>query len=134
MPYYTVYQISIAWHNRTTSRFPTLMTVTVEYWRSSCNRNHTSSFARFARSATSPWFACMRNPAPDSCCSLMASASTASSPIALIRFNCCSPIASALAAARHLHPIQLLFPDCVRFGCCSPIVSASTAAPRLRLL
>ena len=52
------------------------------------------------------------------------------SPIALIRFNCCSPFASASAAARHLCLLQLLLPDCVRFNC-SPIASASAVAPRL---
>ena len=40
------------------------------------------------------------------------------------RFICCSPLASASAAA----------PDCVHFSCYSPIASASTAAPRLRPL
>ena len=62
----------------------------------------------FARSATSPSYAYVSNPAPDS---------------SLCR-----------AAGPRLHPLQLLFPDCVRFGCWSPIASASTAGPRLRLL
>ena len=68
--------------------------------------------------------------------------------------SCCSPIASASAAAprlrplplpaRYLHLLQLLFAACVCFSCCStiasgfdccsPIVSVSTAAPRLRPL
>ena len=82
-----------------------------------------------------------------------------------VHFNCCSPrdcidlfqlllssrLASASAAARCLHPLQLVLSiasvsiasDCVRFGCCSrlcplqlcsPMVSASSAAPRLRPL
>ena len=81
----------------------------------------------------------VRNPAPDS--SLK---------------SCFSPIALASAAARRLHPLQLLLPgpiaasastaaprlppppaaapDRVRFNCYSPIASASTAAPRLRPL
>ena len=131
---------------------------------------YTSSFAR---SATSPSFAYVSNPVPDSylsvqsCCSLIASASAAVPRViasirfnchaaklpACIRFSCCSPlafasaaaldcqlhcfpIASALATAPQLHPLQLcspmasassaaprlqlLLPDCVRFGCCSP--------------
>ena len=44
--------------------------------------------------------------------------------------NTFSPIASASASAPRLHPLQLLFPDCVRFSCCSLIASASAAAPR----
>jgi len=42
---------------------------------------------------------------------------------------CCSPIASALAAAHQLYPYRLLLPNCVCFGCCSPIVCASAAIP-----
>ena len=34
------------------------------------------------------------------------------------------------AAAPQLRPLQLLLPDCVRFNRCSPIASASAAAPR----
>ena len=79
----------------------------------------------------------VRNPAPDS------SLCSRSRPLRLllpdcVRFNCCSPIASASTAAprlrplqlllARLRPLQLLLPDCVRFNCCSP---ASTAAPRL---
>ena len=30
-----------------------------------------------------------------------------------------------------LHPLQLLLPDCVRFSCCSPIASVLAAAPWL---
>ena len=33
-----------------------------------------------------------------------------------VRFSCCSPIASALAAAPRLHPLQLSFPDCAHFS------------------
>ena len=56
---------------------------------------------------------------------------------------CCSPIASASAAAPRLHPlqsatapclrpVQLLLPEHVRFSYCSPIASVSAAAPQLR--
>ena len=68
--------------------------------------------------------------------------------------SCCSPIASASAAARLLHrsastaaprlrPLQLLVATCVCFSCysphcirfnCSTIASASAVAPRLCLL
>ena len=41
---------------------------------------------------------------------------------------------SASTAAHHLRSLQLLLPDCVRFSCCSPLASASAAAPRLRPL
>ena len=65
-------------------------------------------------------------PGPDcirfNCCSPFASASSCCSPILLplqLAAAACSPLASASAAA----------PDRVRFGCCSPI--ASSAAPRL---
>ena len=37
-------------------------------------------------------------------------------------------IASASAAAPRLHLLWLLLPDCVRFSCCSPIASALAAA------
>ena len=85
----------------------------------------TSSFARFARSATSPSFSYVSNPAPES------------SPC---RAACCSPIVSASAAAPRLHPLQLLLPDSIHFSCCStissicfnccsPFLSASAAAP-----
>ena len=54
--------------------------------------------------------------------------------------SCCSPIASASAAAPRLHrsastdapclrPLQLLLSDCVHFSCCLPLASASTALP-----
>ena len=66
-------------------------------------------------------------PGPDcirfNCCSPFASAS-----------SCCSPIAPASAAAAACLPLasaSAAAPDRVRFGCCSPIASASTAAPRL---
>ena len=62
--------------------------------------------------------------------------------LASIRFNCCSPFASASSCcfrARLRHPLQLLLPvclrlqlllpDCARFSCCSPLASASAAAP-----
>ena len=91
----------------------------------------------------------MSNPAPDS--SLCKAAAPRLRPLQLllsicVRFSCCSPIASASAAAHCLCPLQLLLPimststapqllplwqllsDCVRFNCCSPIASASTAA------
>ena len=42
-------------------------------------------------------------------------------------FSCCSPIASASAAAHRLHLLQLLLLDCIRFNCCSSIASALTA-------
>ena len=86
----------------------------------------TSSFARFARSATSPSFAYVSNPAPDS------SLCRAAAP-RLCSFSCCSPIVLfpvPSAAARHLRSLQLLLPD---FNS-SPIASASAAAPRLRPL
>ena len=109
---------------------------------------YTSSFARFARSATSPSFAYVINPAGQlsvqsfSCYSPIASASVAaprSHPLQLllpdrVRFSCYSRIASASAAAPRLRPLQLLLPDRVRFSCCSPIASASAAVPRLRPL
>ena len=84
--------------------------------------NITSSFAHFAHSATSPLFAYVSNPAPDSslqsCCSPIASASAAAPRLHPIRFNCML-----------LRPFQLLLPDCVHFNCCSPIASISAAAP-----
>ena len=104
----------------------------------------------------------VRNPAPDSSlcrlqsCSPIASASAAApGPDCGIRFNCCSPFASASSccspiapassAACRLHPLQLLLPiastsaatprlrrplqlllpDYVRFDCCSPIALAA---------
>ena len=69
---------------------------------------HTSSFACFAHSATSPSSAYVSNPPPDS---------------SLCR-----------AAAPRLRPLQLLLPDCVQFNCCSAIMpshaSTSATAPR----
>ena len=63
-----------------------------------------------------------------SCCSPRASASAAAPD--QVRFGCYSPIASASTAApglrplqlllARLRPLQLLLPDCVRFNCCSP--------------
>ena len=115
--------------------------------------NTTSSFARFAHSATSPlvrlcaelllpncirFSCCFQRDYIDplqlllaacvrfSCCSRLRLFQLL--PIC-VRFGCSSPIASASAAAPRLCPLQLLLPDCVHFGCCSPIVSASAAAP-----
>ena len=62
-----------------------------------------------------------------------------------LRQSCCSPTASASAAAPRLRLLQLLLPDCVCFSCCWPIasthfnwcsqfVSASSAARHLCLL
>ena len=56
--------------------------------------------------------------------------------------SCCSPIASASAAACSLIAstsaaaprLWLLLAACVRFSCCSPIVSTSAAAPQLHPL
>ena len=95
----------------------------------------TSSFARFARSATSPSFAYVSNLVPDS--SLYRAATPQLRPLQLllpdcidllqllllvcVRFNCFSLIASTSTAPR-LHPLQLLLPL---------IVSTSVAAPRL---
>ena len=118
----------------------------------------TSSFARFARSATSPSFAYLSNLVPDS--SLCRAAAPRLRPLQLllaacvrfesaaapgpdcIRFNCCSPGRPVCVR------FQLLLPDCARFSCCCcmhtchlrphqllfPIASASAAAPRLRPL
>ena len=95
-----------------------------------------SSFARFARLATSPSFACVSNLAPDSSLCRAAAPRFASAsaavpqlrPFQLLHSDCvrCSPL-TATSSLR-------LLPDCVRFGCCSPIAIASTAAPRLRPL
>ena len=97
----------------------------------------TSSFAHFGRSA----FPLIRLP------SVIRHRTALCADLPLpdcVRFNCCSPLASALAAAPS--PIVsaacqcaacvhwLLLPDCVRFNCCSLIASASTAAPRLHPL
>ena len=92
----------------------------------------------FTRSATSPSFAYVSNPVPDS--SLCRPATprlhplSCCSPIASIRFNCCSPFVSASAAVPRLRLPPLPLAICVRFSCCSPIVSTSAAAPRLRPL
>ena len=85
-----------------------------------------------ARDVTSPSFSYVSNPAPDS--SLCRATAPRLRPLQLllpdcidplqlllpdcIRFSCCSPLASASAAAPRLHPLQLL-PDCICFGCCS---------------
>ena len=63
----------------------------------------TSSFARFARSATSPTFTYVSNPVPDS------SLCRAAAP-RLRRLQLCSPMASASSAAPRLHPLRLLLP------------------------
>ena len=92
----------------------------------------TSSFTRFARSATSPSFAYMSNPAPDS--SLCRAAAPRLRLLQLLFPNCIDPlqlllpicIPSASAAAPCLHPLQLLLAACIRFSCCFPIASAST--------
>ena len=106
----------------------------------------TSSFTRFARSATSPSFVYVSDPAPDS--SLCRAATPRLCPLWLLLpdcvhfelqlllsdcvcFNCSSPIVSASTAAPQLCPLQLQLPDCVHFNCSSPIASASTTAPRL---
>ena len=64
---------------------------------------YTSSFAR---SATSPSFAYVINPAGQ---------------LYVQSFNCYSPIASASIAAPQSHPLQLLLPDRVCFSCYSRI-------------
>ena len=98
-------------------------------WRASWGHAYIPSFPV----STPPVFDCLqyakilRSDQNQSCCSPIASA--------------CPPIASALAAARHLHPLrisccslarlhplqlllpvcvrfQLLLPDCTRFSCC----------------
>ena len=109
---------------------------------------YTSSFAHFARSATSPSFAYVSNLVPDS--SLCRAAAPRLRPLQLllpVRLHrsvstvmlLSSRLASASAAARRLRSLQLLLsiasisaallPDCVRFGYCSPIASASTLLP-----
>ena len=70
--------------------------------------------SNFARSATAPSFANLSN---------LARAGQLSDE------SCCSPTASASAAACRLYLHHLLLPDCVRFIYCSLIVSASAAAP-----
>ena len=101
----------------------------------------TSSFARFARSATSPSYAYVTNPAPDS--SLCRAAAPRLRTLQLLLPDCIDPLQTAVprfhplqllptdyvpsAVARHSRSLQLLFPD---FNS-SPIVFASAAAPRL---
>ena len=98
----------------------------------------TSSFARFARSATSPSFAYVRNPVPDS-----RAAATRLRPLQLLLpGDCIDPFQLLLQCwAPSLHLLQLLLAAWVRFSCmplsianCFPIVSTSVAAPRLRPL
>ena len=97
---------------------------------------HTSSFAHFPHSATSPSFAYIRlyeYPALDSsCCRAVASqlhlllpVVSASAASLVIRFNCCSLIAStSTAPPLRPNPLRLLLPGCIRFTCCSLIASA----------
>ena len=122
------------------------------------------SFARFARSVTSPSFAYReyKSGAGQALCVDLL--------LPRLRFNCCSPFASTSAdgisilpaiasasTAPRLRRLWLLLPDCVRFncspsrcvglGCCSRLrplqllpdcvglgCSTSTAAPQLRPL
>ena len=42
----------------------------------------------------------------------------------------CAPITSASAPAPLLHPLQLLFPDCVLFNCCSSSASTCTCSTK----
>ena len=86
----------------------------------------TSSFACFARSATSPSFAYVSNPVPDSslCRAAAASASSCCSSIASICFVTAVPLAcvrfgysSPISTAPRLRALRLLLPDCVRFTC-----------------
>ena len=90
----------------------------------SCSIITTSSFARFAHSTTSPSFAYVSNLAPDTRLSAQSSVLLPD-----CRIDCCSPFASASAAAprplARLHPLQLLL---------TAIASASAAAPRLHPL
>ena len=85
--------------------------------------HYTGSMQYLATSATSPSFAYMSNPAPDSrCAELLLPNSvrfSCCSRIASICFNCCFPFVSAPAAAPRF------------IANCSPIASASAAAPRL---
>ena len=105
--------------------------------------------------STSPSFAYVSNPEPDS--SLCRAAAPRLGTLQLLLPNCIDPLQTAVphfrplqllltncvpsAAARHLRsvqllfpdfsssrlrPLQLLLPDCVRFNCSSPIASAST--------
>ena len=85
---------------------------------------------------------CSQFASSSSCCSPIAHASAAARRLRPLQLLL--PIASASAATPRLRPLQFLLPDCVRFNCCSPIASASTAArpiasastaaPRLRPL
>ena len=89
-------------------------------YKSSLSAIYTSSFACFACSATSPLLAYVSNLAPDVgrrtalCAELLLSD--------CVRFSCCSPIASASTATRRSRPLQLLLPDF--------ILPPSAAAPR----
>ena len=117
---------------------------------------YTSSFARFARSATSPSFAYQGagQLSVQSCCSPIASACPPRlrplpGPIASLlqlllpvcvrfqlllpdcaRFCYCCMLAACVrfSCCSRSRPLQLLLPDCVRFDCCSPNCSASWIA------
>ena len=127
VPHQTVYRCACIWRKRIIITLNSLLATCT-----SIRIVHTSSFTRFARSATSPSFVYVSNPAGAGQLSVRTELLlpdcvhfSCRSPIASIRFNCmllpvcvrfsyCSPLASALA-------------DCVRFNCCSPI--ASTCSP-----
>ena len=72
-----------------------------------------------------------------SCCSPIASASAAArtlptrlplDPLQLLLLS----IASVSTAAPRLHPFQLLLPVCIRFSCCSLLASTFSCCSRLR--
>ena len=77
----------------------------------------TCACIRFARSATSPLFAYVSIPAPDS--SLCRAAAPRLCPLQLLLPDCVDPLQTAVPRFR---PLQLLLPDCVRFNCCSPML------------
>ena len=77
----------------------------------------------FAHSVTSPSFAYMCNPAPDS--SLCRAVAPRLCPLQLLLPDCIDPLQLLLPDC--IDPLQLLLPDCVRF-------MRSAAARRLRLL
>ena len=75
----------------------------------------------FARSATSPSFAYMSNPAPDN--SLCRAAAPRLRPLQLLLHDCIN-LPQLLATPVNLHPLRLLPAACVCFSCCSAIASA----------
>ena len=91
----------------------------------------------FARSATSPSFAYVSNPVPDS--SLCRAAAPRLRPLQLLllaRLHRSVSTAAELPACIHFTPLtsaSVASLDCVRFNWC-PIASASAAAPRMRRL